>query len=190
MRRLWIVFVAAMLLVSCHHKKLQEQTDSMPVVHEVAEDVDTTTATAHDDVAPHPAELQMELDSAEITNLRLFTRKQRVVYNPALLMGEWLNGSEHTLFVSDGSGWFWDTSDSITRETAQLFEWAMDSNLLVFKYTLALGGVVPRLYVVTYVDDESLVYRDSFGESFMWDKVQGGFTDRAAVSDDTIFFQK
>lgn len=140
MRRLWIVFVAAMLLVSCHHKKLQEQTDSMPVVHEVAENVDTTTATAHDDVAPHPAELQMELDSAEITNLCLFTRKQRVVYNPALLVGEWLNGSEHTLFVSDGSGWFWDTSDSITRETAQLFEWAMDSNLLVFKYTLALGG--------------------------------------------------
>jgi len=41
-----------------------------------------------------------------------------------------------------------------------------------------------RQYVVTFVDDETLVYRDAYGGSYMWDKVPAGFHDLPSGMDD------
>ncbi|MCR5193871.1 MAG: hypothetical protein K6D59_11285 [Bacteroidales bacterium] len=35
---------------------------------------------------------------------------------------------------------------------------------------MELGGVLYRQYVVTFVDDETMVYRDRYNSSYMWDK--------------------
>ena len=116
-------------------------------------------------------------DSAETVNLRLFTRRQRVIYDSALMIGEWLQGSEHEQYIADGSGRRWDTGDDVSRDEAQVFSWTMDSNLLTVRYDLKLGGLMVRQYVVTFVDDEALVYRDAYGGTFMFDKVPSGFND-------------
>ena len=71
----------------------------------------------------------------------------------------------------DGHGCAWDTDDDVTRDEAKRFQWSMDSNLLHVEYPIEMGGMVPRDYLVTYADEESLVYKDEFGTSYMWDKV-------------------
>lgn len=38
-------------------------------------------------------------------------------------------------------------------------------------FPMRMGGVVLKEYLVTYADDESLVYKDAYGTSYMWDKV-------------------
>lgn len=78
---------------------------------------------------------------------------------------------EHEEYFADNTGRRWDTSEDIQRDEAQVFSWTLDSNFLTLKYTMAFGAVMVRQYVVTFVDNESLVYRDAFGDSFMWDKV-------------------
>lgn len=111
-----------------------------------------------------------EEDSAEITNLRIFTRKQKEIYAPALLVGEWICGTEHEVYLSDGTGLMWDTSEDVSRDEAQRFHWSLDSNLLTLVCSLELGGYLPKRYVVTYVDDESLAYQDLYGKALLWDK--------------------
>ena len=91
-------------------------------------------------------------------------------------------GSEREIYMADGSGRYWDASDDVEREEAQSFSWTMDSNLLTFTCRMRLGGVMVREYVVTFVDDETLVYCDAYGGSFMWDKVAAGFNDRPVAA--------
>ena len=66
----------------------------------------------------------------------------------------------------------WDVSEDVAHSEAQRFLWTLDSNLLSIDFRLELGAIVPKRYVVTFADDENLVYRDAYGFSYMWDKVQ------------------
>lgn len=109
-------------------------------------------------------------DSAEITNLRLLTRKQKVIYDASLLVGEWVRGTEHEVYLADGTGRMWDTGDDVSDTEAQRFSWTLDSNLLTHICHLELGGVVPKRYVVTFADDENLSYNDPYGKAYLWDK--------------------
>lgn len=65
----------------------------------------------------------------------------------------------------------WDTGEDIRKEEAQRFNWSLDSNLLTLTFRAALGGVVPKLYLVTFVDNENLSYRNAYDDSYLWDKV-------------------
>ncbi|MBQ6097729.1 MAG: hypothetical protein IJK99_08270 [Bacteroidales bacterium] len=118
--------------------------------------------------AASPAILRQ--DSAEITNLRLLTRKQKVIYDASLLVGEWVRGTEHEVYLADGTGRMWDTADDVSDAEAQRFNWTLDSNLLTLICHLELGGVVPKRYVVTFADDENLSYNDPYGKAYLWDK--------------------
>ena len=118
--------------------------------------------------AASPAIFQQ--DSAEITNLRLLTRKQKVIYDASLLVGEWVRGTEHEVYLADGTGRMWDTSDDVSDAEAQRFNWTLDSNLLTLICHLELGGVVPKRYVVTFADDENLSYNDPYGKAYLWDR--------------------
>ncbi len=118
--------------------------------------------------AASPAILRQ--DSAEITNLRLLTRKQKVIYDASLLVGEWVRGTEHEVYLADGTGRMWDTGDDVSDAEAQRFSWTLDSNLLTLICHLELGGVVPKRYVVTFADDENLSYNDPYGKAYLWDK--------------------
>lgn len=112
----------------------------------------------------------LQQDSAEITNLRLLTRKQKVIYDASLLVGEWVRGTEHELYLADGTGRMWDTGDDVSDAEAQRFSWTLDSNLLTLICHLELGGVVPKRFVVTFADDENLSYNDPYGKAHLWDR--------------------
>lgn len=177
MRRLWLALVVV-LFAACHHRSEQQQQASVSARPQTVaadsvqvEDGDTVAAPVRSEI------YVLQQDTAELTNLRLFARKQRVIYSPALITGEWLRGSEHEQYMTDGKGLRWDTSDEVYREDAQEFSWCMDSNLLTIRYDLKLGGLMIGQYVVTFVDDETLVYRDAFDGTFMFDKVLAGFAD-------------
>ena len=109
-------------------------------------------------------------DSAEITNLRLLTRKQKVIYDASILVGEWVRGTEHEVYLADGTGRMWDTADDVSDAEAQRFSWTLDSNLLTLICHLELGGVVPKRFVVTFADDENLSYNDPYGKAHLWDR--------------------
>ncbi len=98
------------------------------------------------------------------------TRKQKVIYDAALLVGKWTRGTENEVYLPDGTGRMWDSSEDVSASEAQSFKWTLDSNLLTIVCHLELGGILPKRYVVTFADDENLVYRDSYGTSYMWDK--------------------
>lgn len=106
----------------------------------------------------------------EDINAGLFSKKERKVYAAEQLCGEWVCGTLHEMYNSDSTGLQWDTKDDVGREEAQKFTWQLENNNLQHVYSMRLGGVVPRTYKVTFVDDESLVYRDNFGESYMWER--------------------
>ena len=153
---------------------LLDKTEASPI--DVFDTRPTAVADTHR-LTCDPQFHQLQEDTAAVTNLRIVARKQRVIYSPALLVGEWQRDNEHEQFVSDGKGSRWDIGDDVSREEAQSFTWTMDSNLLTFRYNMTLGAVLLRQYVVTFVDDETLVYRDAYGGSYMWAKVPAGFGD-------------
>ena len=131
--------------------------------------------------AKHSQELALQTDTAVRTDLRMMSRKLKVIYQPSHLYGEWTRGTEHEQYLSDGTGRFWDTGDDVGRGEALQFRWTLDSNVLRMVFSLTMGGVVPQEYLVTFVDDESLVYRDDMGDSYMWDKAADGSSDLPAA---------
>ena len=87
---------------------------------------------------------EMHRDTAEMTNLRILARKQRTIYSPSLMVGEWQRETLHELYYADGSGRYWDTKEDVSREEAQSFRWTMDSNLLLMEIPMEMGGVIYR----------------------------------------------
>lgn len=165
------------LLVGCHHKHKDNQTKTTtdPTIT-----ITTTTDSqkpsdksekSDKSISSDQADLQLQSDTAVRTDWRISARKNAKIYSPSLLAGEWQNGNLHHQYRSDGTGSRWDLSDDIERHEAQGFSWTMDSNSLTMFFTMELGGVVPKEYLVTFVDDETLVYKDRYGKSYMWDKV-------------------
>lgn len=165
MKKWCIATLALLLLVACHRDK-QKPTSGSTTTALSADTLDSPgrmRMTPDDSLrkmgktpratSKVPGIHEMKLDTAETTNLRLFTRKQRTIYSPALMMGIWLRETEHEEFLPDGRGRYWDTKDDVCHEEAQSFLWTMDSNLLVLEFHLEMGAVFYRQYVVTYVDD-------------------------------------
>lgn len=173
-KRLLIVSSLLLLLDACHRGEKQPASEAavpdeaMPVA--VGDSVSPLDAGV-DNIGNRPQQYVLEEDSAEITQLKIFARKQRTIYSPALLLGEWKRGTEHEVYLADGTGMMWDSSDDVLRDEAQHFEWTLDSNLLTIICHLELGGVLPKRYVVTFADDENLAYSSRLGEAYLWDKV-------------------
>ncbi len=177
MNKGFLLLVVCFLLMSgCHRRNSTEGLPEPVIPPTLTVPADTIMVESKDSgsrsVRPlSPDEkIQLQRDSAEITNLRIFARKQRVIYNPLLLVGNWQRGTEHLLFRKDSTGLMWDTSDDVSREEAQPFSWSMDSNVLVLVCRLMRGALVPKRYVVTYLDEESLSCSDVHGNAFLWDR--------------------
>lgn len=169
----FLFLIAVLLVVGCHHDSKQQQ-DTIPEPTEPTVTVTDTVASQGEDTTAFETQSKwhsVHIDTAEITNLRLFRKKQKVIYSPTLLVGEWVLGTLHMEYRADGSGLHWDTGEDIRKEEAQRFNWSLDSNLLTLTFHAALGGVVPKLYLVTFVDDENLSYRNAYDDSYLWDKV-------------------
>lgn len=160
-----VAAVGSLVSVGCHHK--QQPAEEVAAVDSVQ---DTIVSPVGEEPSQPLQTYQLGTDTATRVDLRAFSRRQKVIYSPELLVGRWVCGSLYEEYDADGYGRSWDTADDVSRAEAKRFQWTMDSNLLHVEYPITTGGVVPREYLVTYADDESLVYKDDFGTSYMLDK--------------------
>lgn len=164
-----LALIVIAMLAGCGRKEAAKRDAIDTIVETTAKnEQDDSIAVARDD--GETQETIIQKDTQETLEWSLFARKKETMYSPELLCGEWVCGTLHEVYYGDGTGLQWDTKDDVSRDEAQKFSWQMENNCLRQVYTMQLGGVVPRVYTVTYADDESLVYKDDFGTSYMWDK--------------------
>ena len=112
-------------------------------------------------------------DTISRTDALFCPKKKRIQFTADQFYGEWIAGTLHECYFADSTGLQWDTKDDVSRQEAQHFFWSLtDNNRLMQVYTMGVNGIVPRDYDVTLVNEESLVYKDAFGNAFRWNKMQ------------------
>lgn len=171
---IYLVLLVVPLLVGCYNKHKDSQNNTTP---DSAISISTSTDSQNisdKSISSDQTVFQIQTDTAPRKDCRISARKQSKIYSPALLSGEWKNGNLHQQYRSDGTGLRWDEADDVSHSEGQAFSWVMDCNCLTMIFPMELGGVVPKEYVVTFADEETLVYRDAYGTSYMWDKVPQG----------------
>ena len=101
------------------------------------------------------------------------TRKDPT-FDGSLLIGKWVNGTEYWRYDEGGSGATWDTSDDVSEDEAQPFEWEFDEehNRLTQIHIMEMGGRIPKYYTVVTLDNNKLEYKDNYGSHFIFARVQ------------------
>lgn len=104
-------------------------------------------------------------------------------YDVSELYGKWQEGTvfEHyydsnierilpsgdTVLVN---GTTWDESDDVTEDEAQLFNWTLTGATLKHEH-VGTFATVPKLYIITSLNANELVYKDDYGVSHHFSKV-------------------
>lgn len=168
---IWVVSLAS-LLSACRHSDeanmqcYEDTVASVAASHDCLDLKDTVrAATGADAIVLTPM-----TDTADATDVFRIRKRPQQVYSAAQLYGHWVLGTRHECYYPDSTGRTWDTEDDVSEDEVQCFRWTLVDNQLMIEYQMRLGGVVPRDYIVTYVDDETLVYKDLYGAAYMWDK--------------------
>lgn len=165
-----LALLTSVVLAACHNHGGETTMSDSVVATQTDEDTGAIRGVEPTNDQDTSQGYVRQNNEEEDINAGLFSRKEKTMYSAEQLCGEWVCGTLHEVYNSDGTGLQWDTKDDVSREEAQKFTWKIENNSLRQVYSMQLGGVVPRVYTVTFADDESLVYKDDFGESFMWDK--------------------
>jgi len=105
-----------------------------------------------------------------ISLLFVSCEKDEAFFDESLLIGKWVSGTEFYKYLSDGTGSTWDTSDDVSEDEAQLFEWTLVNAELTHIHLFEFKGV-PKFYTVTELTATTLKYEDSFGKKFSYAKV-------------------
>jgi len=92
-------------------------------------------------------------------------------FDESLLIGKWVSGTVYYKYIADHTGKTWDTSDDVTETEAQPFTWTLVQSELTHIHILETGGSVPKVYVVTELTATSLKYKDDFGKTYSYSKV-------------------
>jgi len=92
-------------------------------------------------------------------------------FDESLLIGKWVSGTVYYKYVADYTGKTWDTADDVTEAEAQLFTWTLVQSELTHIHIMETGGNVPKVYTVTELTATSLKYKDDFGKSYSFVKV-------------------
>lgn len=93
-------------------------------------------------------------------------------FDKTLLYGTWRSGTLYYSYTSEGVGATWDTSDDVTEAEGQAFTWTLIGDQLMQLHVLEMGSSVPKTYTVTTLTDTSLEYKDGFGVSYSFVKVE------------------
>jgi hypothetical protein len=93
-----------------------------------------------------------------------------VNFDETLLYGKWKSGTLFYKYLADGTGGTWDTADDVTEAEAQAFTWTLENDLLTQNHILEIGGTVPKVYTVTELTENTLVYHDDFGVRWSFTK--------------------
>lgn len=95
-----------------------------------------------------------------------------VEYDEDLLIGLWQSGSVFYRFDYDGVARTWDSADDILEEEVPIFEWQLDHSRFTHIHKMELNGAIPKVYRLTQLDLQTLVFEDDFGNVFSFEKVE------------------
>ncbi len=106
-----------------------------------------------------------------IASLFVSCAKDDISFDEELLIGKWRSGTLFDRYRSNGTGATWDTADDVNEDEAQEFTWTLIKSELRQLHLLEMGGTVPKVYEVTELTATRLRYKDDFGNSFSFTKV-------------------
>jgi len=100
------------------------------------------------------------------------------------LYGKWQEGTVFEHYYSSeiervlpngdtvyANGTTWDVSDSITEDEAQPFKWTLTGSTLKHEH-VGTFVTVPKLYTITSLTSNTLVYSDDYGTTHHFSKVE------------------
>lgn len=104
-------------------------------------------------------------------------------FDVTLLYGRWQEGTvyeryydtpfEHVLATGDTvlvNGTTWDTSDDVSEDEAQVFNWTMAGSTLKHEH-VGTFMTVPKIYTINSLTSDELTYSDSYGTTHYFSKV-------------------
>jgi hypothetical protein len=101
--------------------------------------------------------------------------KEDEFFEKSLLTGKWQSHLKPTLFdryFSNGTGYTWDEGDDVQEHEAQKFTWELEGSRFTLIHEMEHGGVpVPKVFTVTELTSTSLKYRNLYGKSYSFTRV-------------------
>lgn len=95
-----------------------------------------------------------------------------VSYDTDLLIGCWQSGTLYYRFNSDGDALTWDTEDDVTEEEAASFKWVLEKSKFTHIHQMNIStAIVPKHYRIMQLDLSQLVFKDEFGKTYTFTKV-------------------
>ena len=104
-------------------------------------------------------------------------------FDETLLYGKWQEGTVYERYYAlpiervmpngdtvHANGATWDESDDIYEDEAQLFNWTLTGSTLKHEH-VGTFIIVPKLYTVTSLNANELVYNDDYGTTHRFSKV-------------------
>ena len=106
-----------------------------------------------------------------------------ISFDPSLLYGKWQEGSVYERYYASAiervlpngdtvqvNGTTWDVSDDVTEDEAQLFNWTLTGATLKHEH-VGTFVTVPKVYTVIMLSSSNLVYKDDYGVTHHYSKV-------------------
>ena len=105
-------------------------------------------------------------------------------YDASMLYGKWQEGTVFEHYYSSNiervlangdtvqvNGTTWDEGDDVSEDEAQLFNWTLTGSTLKHEH-VGTFVMVPKIYTVTSLTSSELVYKDDYGTSHHFSKVE------------------
>ena len=102
----------------------------------------------------------------------------------SMLYGKWQEGTVFEHYYSSNiervlangdtvqvNGTTWDEGDDVSEDEAQLFNWTLTGSTLKHEH-VGTFVMVPKIYTVTSLTSSELVYKDDYGTSHHFSKVE------------------
>lgn len=168
-----IIIVCGLLLFrTCHKEGTPQPKVAIPQPQQSETEPQKDTNSSSDESITQNAPSIPSTDGSQLKRLIKNTSAKKVIeYKPEQIVGEWHQGTIHDIYYIDGTGKTWDESDDVTIEEAKTFRWSLKHNTLETDYSLATGGVIPRIVHVAKANTEYLQFRDDFGNNYIYNRV-------------------
>ena len=118
-----------------------------------------------------------------VVGLGACNKPEEISFDPSLLYGKWQEGSVYERYYASAiervlpngdtvqvNGTTWDVSDDVTEEEAQLFNWTLTGATLKHEH-VGTFVTVPKVYTVIMLSSSNLVYKDDYGVTHHYSKV-------------------
>lgn len=109
--------------------------------------------------------------------------KEEIDYEESMLIGKWMRPSpqnddtqkvfEYYRYDEGGTGVTWDTYDDVTEAEAQEFKWTLIKSKLTLTHKIETTDEygVPKVYTIVELTTGMLTYKDDFGNTYSFSKV-------------------